>query len=139
VNLQRPNFGDFLKDKKQDLPKDGQRLDEFGHRVSDPGFPVSEDAMELCQKLDREQEKRDQDRLGMFIYNDWNGWGLSEVLGNFVRCTAPCSKTWRCECRSWDGRENADAPEQLKDFNKEIFKKTSSPSGNGRTSIISFL
>lgn len=43
--------------------------------------------MELCQKLDKEQEKRDQDRLGMFIYNDWNGWGISEAMENFVRCT----------------------------------------------------
>jgi hypothetical protein len=69
------------------MPKEGQLLDEFCYRVSDLGFPVSEEGMELCQKLDKEQEKRDQDRLGMFIYNDWNGWGISEAMENFVRCT----------------------------------------------------
>jgi len=69
------------------MPKEGQLLDEFCYRVSDLGFPVTEEGMELCQKLDKEQEKRDQDRLGMFIYNDWNGWGISEAMENFVRCT----------------------------------------------------
>ena len=47
--------------------------------------------MKLCQKLDKEQEKRDQDRRDMFIYNDWNGWGISEAMENFVSSTAPRS------------------------------------------------
>jgi hypothetical protein len=55
------------------------------------GFPVSEEAMKLCQKLDKEQEKRDQNRRGMFICNDWDGWGISEMMENFVCCTAPRS------------------------------------------------
>lgn len=52
------------------MPKAGQPIDEFCNRVSDLGFPVSEDAMKLCQKLDKEYEKRDQDLLRMHIYND---------------------------------------------------------------------
>jgi hypothetical protein len=87
MNLQWPNIGDFIDDKDQDMPKPGQLMDEFCYRVSDLGFPVSEEGMKLCEKLDKEQEKRDQDRRGMFIYNDWNGWGISEAMENFVRCT----------------------------------------------------
>jgi hypothetical protein len=82
------------------MPKEGQLLDEFCLRVSDLGFPVSEDGMELCQKLDKEQVKRDQDQLGMFIYNDWNGWGISEALENFVCCTmlGVTDRLWRGQC-----------------------------------------
>ncbi|KAE9382072.1 hypothetical protein N431DRAFT_322180 [Stipitochalara longipes BDJ] len=98
VNLEWPNFGDFIKDKNQDLPKKGELIDAWCDRVSDMGIPVSEEGAELLQTLDKEVEKRNQDRLGMYIYNDWNGWGMSEVFSNY-----------------------------LKNFNKDIFKKTVSP------------
>jgi hypothetical protein len=84
MNLQWPNFYDFIKDKNQDLPKKNQLMDEFCHRVSDLGFPLSEEGAELLQKLDKEEEKRNQDRLDMYIYNDWNGWGISECFENYV-------------------------------------------------------
>jgi hypothetical protein len=80
------------------MPKNGELIDEFCDRVSDLGIPVSEDGMKVCEKLDDEYEKRDQDARDMHIFNDWNGWGMSEVMENL-----------------------------LKDFNRDIFKKTISP------------
>lgn len=59
-------------------------MDEFCDRVSDLGIPVSEEGAKLTQNLDNEVEKRDQDRLDMHIYTDWNGWGMSECFENYV-------------------------------------------------------
>ena len=84
MNLQWPNLADFIKDKNQDMPKHGELMDEYCYRVSDLGIPVSEDGMKVCEKLDKEYEKRDQDIRGMCIYNDWNGWGMGEVMENLV-------------------------------------------------------
>ncbi|KAF4629512.1 hypothetical protein G7Y89_g8636 [Cudoniella acicularis] len=98
-NLQWPNIADFVGDEEQDIPQDGQLMDEFWcNRVSDLGFPVSKEGIRVLDKLAREQGKRDQDQRGMCVYNDWNGWGMSELMENF-----------------------------LKDFNKDIFKKNVSP------------
>jgi hypothetical protein len=69
------------------MPKVGQLIDEFCYRVSDLGIPVSEDGMMLCEKLDKEFQKRDQDERGLHICNDWNGYAMSEVMLNFVSCT----------------------------------------------------
>lgn len=67
------------------MPEDGQTIgDEFCYRVSDLGFPVSEDAMKMCEKLSKEERKRDQDERSVHIYNDWNGYGMQEILANFV-------------------------------------------------------
>ncbi|XMA16277.1 hypothetical protein WAI453_009068 [Rhynchosporium graminicola] len=98
TNDQWPNNGDFIDDENQDMPQDGQLIDEFCYRVSDLGIPLSEEGTKQVQKLDKEYAKRDQDAADMHIYNDWNGWGMSELLENF-----------------------------LKDFNKDVFKKTASP------------
>ncbi|KAH7391485.1 hypothetical protein BKA64DRAFT_747031 [Cadophora sp. MPI-SDFR-AT-0126] len=98
INVQWPNIGDFLDDEDQDMPEHGQLIDEFCYRVSDLGLPVTEDGMKQCEKLDKEYSKRDQDSHGMHIYNDWNGWGMCELFENY-----------------------------LKDFNKDVFKKTMSP------------
>lgn len=66
MNLQWPNFGDFIDDPDcKDLPKDGELIDEFCYRVSDIGIPVSEDGMNVCEKLDKEKEKGNQDSRGM--------------------------------------------------------------------------
>ena len=100
LNLQWPNFYDFIEDKNQDLPKENQLLDEFCDRVSDLGFPLSEEGGELLENLDKEVEKRDQDRFDMHIYNDWNGWGISEVLENYVRIVRLGRDRWRV----WDER-----------------------------------
>jgi hypothetical protein len=95
LNLQWPNFHDFIEDKNQDLPKENQLLDEFCDRVSDLGFPLSEEGGELLENLDKEVEKRDQDRFDMHIYNDWTGWGISEVLENYVRIVRLGRDRWR--------------------------------------------
>ena len=100
INLQWPNFYDFIKDKNQDLPKENQLLDEFCDRVSDLGFPLSEEGSELLENLDKEVEKRDQDGFDMHIYNDWNGWGISEVLENYVRIVRLGRDRWMV----WDER-----------------------------------
>jgi hypothetical protein len=52
--------------------------------VSDLGIPVSEDGMKVCEKLDTEMSKRDQNQNHTHIYEDWNGWGMSEVMSNLV-------------------------------------------------------
>jgi hypothetical protein len=80
------------------MPKEGEMMDSWIDRVSDVGLPVSEVGMGICKKLSKECEKRDQNAKGIYIYNDWNGWGMSEVIAN-----------------------------HLKDFNRDIFKKTISP------------
>jgi hypothetical protein len=87
MNLQWPNIADFINDKNQDMPKDGELMNEYCFRVSDLGIPVSEDCMKVCEKLDKEFEKRDQDEKGMCIYNDWNGEAMSEVMVNLVSHT----------------------------------------------------
>lgn len=67
------------------MPKVGELIDEYCHRVSDLGLPVSDDGMKVCEKLDKEYEKRDQEERGMHIYTDWNGWAMSEIMVNMVR------------------------------------------------------
>lgn len=66
------------------MPTKGQKMGDFCLRVSDVGLPISEDAMKLCMKLDKECEKRDQDAKRMHIYNDWNAHGMQEVMANLV-------------------------------------------------------
>jgi hypothetical protein len=39
-------------------------------------------ARKLIKKYDLQTQKRDQDSLGMFIYNDFTGYGLQEVIQN---------------------------------------------------------
>lgn len=80
------------------MPKVGELLDGWIERASDMGFPISEEGGRLLQHLSDEGEKRDQEAHGVFIYNDWVGWGISEVMCNM-----------------------------LKDFNRDVFKKTISP------------
>lgn len=87
MNLQWPNFYDFKNDKNQDLPKNGELIDAWCYRVSDIGVPLSEDGAELLKMLDVEVEKRNQDLFGTHIWSDWNGWGWSEVLSNYVCAT----------------------------------------------------
>jgi hypothetical protein len=79
------------------MPKKGELVDNWCDRVSDLGIPVSEEGADLLQKLDNEVEKRNQDRLDMHIYNDWNGGGMSECFENYVCRTLPvCSRLKVC-------------------------------------------
>jgi hypothetical protein len=73
------------RDVSKSIPT-GQPLgeEEWTHRVSDFGYPLSRDGLKILDKLQNEQEKRDQDLHGMFIYTDWNGWGYNELLTNMV-------------------------------------------------------
>ncbi len=79
------------------MPKDGEVIAPWADRVSDLGIPVTEVGMEMCRKLSDECEKRDQNAKDLYIYNDWNGQGMSKVMSNY-----------------------------LKDFNRDIFKKNMS-------------
>ena len=36
----------------------------------------------MNKKYDLQTQKRDQDAFGMFIYNDFTGYGLQEVIQN---------------------------------------------------------
>jgi len=98
LNLPWPNIGDFLDDKDQDMPKDGELIAPWANRVSDLGIPITEVVIEMCRKLSDECEKRDQNAKDLHTHNDRNGRGISEVMLNY-----------------------------LKDFNRDIFKKNVSP------------
>ena len=47
---------------------------------------ISTSAYRQSRDLDEEFLKRDQDRLGMYIYNDFTGYGIQEVVENLVSC-----------------------------------------------------
>lgn len=66
--------------------------------VTDKGYPITKDGLEKFRHMVQEQENRDADIQGVRCYNDWNGWGATEVLENM-----------------------------LADFNKVIFKKDIAP------------
>jgi hypothetical protein len=117
VMLQWPNIGDFIDHQDQDMPEPGELVDEYCNRVSDIGLPISEDGMKLLEKLDDEMQKRDQNSRGVYVCNDWNGYGMSEVMENFVSALV----------RNLAGIGEANARFQLKDFNRDVFKKTKSP------------
>ncbi|TGO46554.1 hypothetical protein BCON_0318g00040 [Botryotinia convoluta] len=81
------------------LPEPGEELGEkWCNRVSDIGFPISEDGMKLAQKFDGEQDKRHPISAAAYVFNDFTGHGFSEATENF-----------------------------LKDFDRDIHKKTVSP------------
>jgi hypothetical protein len=66
------------------MPAVGVLIEDFCDRVSDLGLPVSEDGMKMCEHIDKEMNKRDQEEKMMHICNDWNGWGMGEVMENLV-------------------------------------------------------
>ena len=70
-----------------DLPcRVGEKLtDEMIKKVSDMGYPISEEGLQKLLWLDQEQENRDPDAHDMYIYNDFSGYGTTEVFANMVR------------------------------------------------------
>jgi hypothetical protein len=48
------------------------------------GHCITKAGVEKFMNIIDECDNRDQDRFGMYIYNDWNGYGLTEVLENMV-------------------------------------------------------
>lgn len=65
--------------KCQDKPKPNELVDEYCHRVSDLGIPLSKDGGKSLEKFGEECDKRNQDIVGIHICSDWNGYGVSEV------------------------------------------------------------
>jgi hypothetical protein len=74
-----------------DLPcKVGEKLtDEMIKQVSDLGYPISEDGLQKLLWPDQEQENRDPDAHNMYIYNDFAGYGITEIFANMVRTSTP--------------------------------------------------
>jgi hypothetical protein len=84
VHLQWPNIDEFTENEDDDMPKEGALIESFCYRICDLGLPVSEDGMKICEHLEKEMDKRDQEIRMMHIYSDWNGWGMGEVMENLV-------------------------------------------------------
>lgn len=74
-----------------DVPKVGCILtEEMIKKVSKMGYPITTDGIEKFEWMIKEQEKRDQDIHDMYIYNDFSGYGTTEMVENYV-CAAPRS------------------------------------------------
>jgi hypothetical protein len=72
-------------------PKVGDVLTEdMIKRVSKMGYPVTKDGIEKFQWMLAEQDKRDQDRHDMYIYNDFSGYGCTEMIENLVSSLHAC-------------------------------------------------
>lgn len=52
--------------------------------VTDEGLPVSRAGMEKFIEINQEIDKRNQDVHGLYIYNDFSGYGVTEVMENLV-------------------------------------------------------
>ena len=77
-------------DRKKKKDKNAEKGDFVPPRVvTDKGFPVTKAGMERFLEINQEVDKRDQDTHGMYIYNDFSGYGVTEVLENTVRQYAP--------------------------------------------------
>ena len=60
---------------------------DTGPPVADLGDTgtISTKGLELAQEWAKQQQKRCQDNYNMHIFNDWNAYGISEVIENIVR------------------------------------------------------
>jgi hypothetical protein len=73
------------QEEEEGDPKVGDILtEEMVNRVSKMGYPVTMDGIQKFEWMIKEQEKRDQDCHGMYIYNDYSGYGCKEMLENMV-------------------------------------------------------
>jgi polyhydroxyalkanoate synthesis regulator phasin len=92
-----PNIGDHLEDSSKKSEEGGGKKYKEAEKgdfvpsrvVTDEGFPVTKAGMERFFEINQAVDKRDQDRHGMYIYNDFSGYGVTEVLENTVRQYAP--------------------------------------------------
>jgi hypothetical protein len=48
------------------------------------GHVITKSGIEKFINIINECNARDQDLFDMYIYNDWKGWGITEVLENLV-------------------------------------------------------
>ena len=76
-----PNIRDDSKKKDKNAEK---KVFVPPRVVTDKGFPVTKAGMERFLEINQEVDKRDQDTHGMYIYNDFSGYGVIEVLENMV-------------------------------------------------------
>ena len=51
---------------------------------------VTKKGFELHKEWDLEQFQRDQDMFRMYIFEDWSGYGVCEVMENMVRNRVIC-------------------------------------------------
>lgn len=66
-------------------PKVGDILtEEMVKRVSKMGYPVTTNGIEKFEWMINEQNKRNQDFHDMYIYNDFSGYGSTEMMENMV-------------------------------------------------------
>jgi len=91
-------------------------------RVSKMGYPVTTDGIEKFEWMINEQDKRDQDCHNMYIYNDFSGYGCTEMLENMV-----CFRSAQLPITSRFAVSLTLLIIQLAEFNKALFKKDVSP------------
>jgi hypothetical protein len=89
VNVAWPGHdSDDGEDEEPDQPGDpkvGDILTEdMVKRVSKMGYPVTTGGIEKFEWMINEQNKRDQDCHDMYIYNDFSGYGSTEMMENMV-------------------------------------------------------
>ena len=88
------DYGEDFEEEEQGEdgdPKVGDILTEdMIKRVSKMGYPVTKDGIEKFQWMLVEQDKRDQDRHEMYIYNDFSGYGCTEMIENLVSSLPAC-------------------------------------------------
>lgn len=76
--------------EEDDVEDDGKEREEEDAKfvpprvVADKGFPVTKAGLEKFFEINEEVDKRDQDAHDMYIYNDFSGYSVTEVLENVV-------------------------------------------------------
>ncbi|KAK0103968.1 hypothetical protein ONS96_005073 [Cadophora gregata f. sp. sojae] len=70
--------------RKKDTDKGKDGKEEQSRVVTDKGFPITLAGLEIFNHIITEQQKRDPDYHGMYIYNDYAGYGMTEVLENVL-------------------------------------------------------
>lgn len=68
--------------------------------VTEKGFPVSKAAFQKFIEINQEIEKRDPDMHGMYIYNDFAGYGITEVMENMASRNIPDESGHFTNCNS---------------------------------------
>lgn len=76
-----PNIGGEAEDDGKNKEKE---VEEVPRTVTDKGFPVTKAGFEKMVEINKEVDKRDPDCHDMYIYNDFAGYGVIEVLKNVV-------------------------------------------------------
>lgn len=52
--------------------------------MNEKGYPITKAGFEKFIYMNKEQYNRDPENFNMYIYNDWAGYGVTEVLENLV-------------------------------------------------------